>query len=380
MDSASIYYKNMADAMTYDGNMLFGHDRRYYIPPRIDLSARGEWLSKDSKHMDSRDKRYYAHEVHVPDDYMIVDAESFTPSSVYEEVRMIRVNPRQVAIPMTWFFKMKDMTIYEQWDFLRVYRLDIPYKLKTKTYLDDALSTAYDFGMEADFLNMFYDMLRDDPEEFKRRKGLLAAKKKEIWDKMMSCLREISNFRAESNEGWPELYDELLSDYNNSQLTGTMNLADYCNIAVRHDAKFYPVQKEMMRVHSKVWYVSMLTDDYVRLNAEYQKLKKQKDFDGSLYTFEDDNMPVPSETEKRTQTAVTPKEVKPASREAKPKSVPRPKAVPKPKPVQKPKNKVTVVQAQRPVPQKTVVTRPTPTTRNRFVDWILKLVDIVDPE
>ena len=370
----------MADAMTYDGNMLFGHDRRYYIPPRIDLSARGEWLSKDSKHMDSRDKRYYAHEVHVPDDYMIVDAESFIPSSVYEEVRMIRVNPRQVAIPMTWFFKMKDMTIYEQWDFLRVYRLDIPYKLKTKTYLDDALSTAYDFGMEADFLNMFYDMLRDDPEEFKRRKGLLAAKKKEIWDKMMSCLREISNFRAESNEGWPELYDELLSDYNNSQLTGTMNLADYCNIAVRHDAKFYPVQKEMMRVHSKVWYVSMLTDDYVRLNAEYQKLKKQKDFDGSLYTFEDDNMPVPSETEKRTQTAVTPKEVKPASREAKPKSVPRPKAVPKPKPVQKPKNKVTVVQAQRPVPQKTVVTRPTPTTRNRFVDWILKLVDIVDPE
>ena len=51
----------------------------------------------------------------------------------------------------------------------------------------------------------------------------------------------------------------------------------------------------MMRVHSKVWYVSMLTDDYVRLNAEYQKLRKQKDFDGSLYTFEDDNMPVPAE-------------------------------------------------------------------------------------
>ena len=44
MDSASIYYKNMADAMTYDGNMLFGYDRRYYIPLTIDLSARGEWL------------------------------------------------------------------------------------------------------------------------------------------------------------------------------------------------------------------------------------------------------------------------------------------------------------------------------------------------
>ena len=143
-------------------------------------------------------KRYYAHEVHVPDDYMIVDAESFTPSSVYEEVRMIRVNPRQVAIPMTWFFKLKDMTIYEQWDFLRVYRLDIPYKLKAKTYLDDALSTAYDFGMEADFLNMFYDMLRDNPEEFKRRKGLLSAKKKEIWNRMDSILVQAVGHRCRS--------------------------------------------------------------------------------------------------------------------------------------------------------------------------------------
>ena len=380
MDSASIYYKNMADAMTYDGNMLFGHDRRYYIPPRIDLSARGEWLSKDSKHMDSRDKRYYAHEVHVPDDYMIVDAESFIPSSVYEEVRMIRVNPRQVAIPMTWFFKMKDMTIYEQWDFLRVYRLDIPYKLKTKTYLDDALSKAYDLGMETDFLNMFYDMLRDNPEEFKRRKGLLSARKKEIWNRMVSILVQIGNYRAESDEGWPELYDELYNNYSNSKLTGTMNLADYCDLAVRHDEKFYPVQKEMMRVHSKVWYVSMLTDDYVRLNAKYQKLRKQKDFDGSLYTFEDDNMPVPAETEKRTQTVVTPKETKPVIIEAKPKSVPRQNPVPKAGLVQKPKNTAAAIQAHRPVSQKTVVTRPTPTTRNRFIDWILKLIDIVDPE
>ena len=144
MDSVNIYYKNMADAMTYDGNMLFGHDRRNYIPLKIDLSARGQWLPKDSKNRDSRDKRLYAHEVCVPDDYMIVDAETYTPTSTYEEARIIRVNKQQIAIPMKWFFKMKDMTIYEQWDFLRAYRLDIPYKLKTKICLDDALSKAYD--------------------------------------------------------------------------------------------------------------------------------------------------------------------------------------------------------------------------------------------
>ncbi len=276
----------MADAMTYDGNMLFGHDRRYYIPPRIDLSARGEWLSKDSKHMDSRDKRYYAHEVHVPDDYMIVDAESFTPSSVYEEVRMIRVNPRQVAIPMTWFFKMKDMTIYEQWDFLRVYRLDIPYKLKTKTYLDDALSTAYDFGMEADFLNMFYDMERDDPKEFKRRKNLLAEEKKEVRTKMKSCLAEINKLRATTDGCWTELSDELYSEYSSGRMFGEMNFMDYCELAARKDEKYREVQDAVSKVHSVAWYISMITDDYISLDEKLKEIATQKEFNGSLYSFE----------------------------------------------------------------------------------------------
>ena len=80
---------------------------------------------------------------------------------------------------------MKDMTIYEQWDFLRAYRLDMPCKLKTKICLDDALSKAYDLGMETDFLNMFYDMERDDPKEFKRRKNLLTSKKNKVKSSMI---------------------------------------------------------------------------------------------------------------------------------------------------------------------------------------------------
>ena len=93
------------------------------------------------------------------------------------------------------------------------YRLDIPYKLKAKTYLDDALSTAYDFGMEADFLNMFYDMERDDPKEFKRRKNLLGEEKKKIRTKMKSCLAEINKLRATTDGCWTELSDELYSEY-----------------------------------------------------------------------------------------------------------------------------------------------------------------------
>jgi len=285
MDSASIYYKNMADAMTYDGNMLFGHDRRNYIPLRIDLSARGEWLPKEPNHMDSRDKRYYAHEVHVPDDYMIVEAETFTPTTIHEEARFIRINKQQVAIPMTWFFRLKDMTIYEQWDFLRVYRLDIPSKLKAKTYLDDALNKAYDLGMEVDFLNMFYDMERDDPKEFKRRKNLLAEKKKEVRTEMKSCLAEINKLRATADSCWSELSDELYSEYSSGKMFGVMSFMDYCELAARMDEKYREVQETVCKVHSVAWYISMITDDYITIDEKLKELATENEFNGSLYSF-----------------------------------------------------------------------------------------------
>jgi hypothetical protein len=285
MDSVSIYYKNMADAMTYDGNMLFGHDRRNYIPLKIDLSARGQWLPKDSKNRDSRDKRLYAHEVCVPDDYMIVDAETYIPTSTYEEARIIRVNKQQIAIPMKWFFKMKDMTIYEQWDFLRAYRLDMPYKLKTKICLDDALSKAYDLGIETDFLNMFYDMERDDPKEFKRRKNLLASKKNKVKSSMRTCLCEINKLRATTDGSWPELFDELYIEYSSSRMFGTLNFTEYCEFSVRADEKYHAVLEEVQRIHSVAWYISMITDDYISLDEELQELEKQREFEADLYSF-----------------------------------------------------------------------------------------------
>ena len=275
----------MADAMTYDGNMLFGHDRRNYIPLKIDLSARGQWLPKHSKNLDSRDKRLYAHEVHISDDYMILTKDSFTPKNEYEEVRMIKVNERQVAIPMPWFFKLKDMTIYEQWDFLREYRLDLPFHLKSTPYLEDALGRAYDWGMEADFLNMFYDMLRDDPKEFKRRKNLLTSKKNKVKSSMRTCLCEINKLRATTDGSWPELFDELYIEYSSGRMFGTLNFTEYCEFSVRSDEKYHAVLEEAQRIHSVAWYISMIADDYISLDEELQELEKQREFDASLYSF-----------------------------------------------------------------------------------------------
>ena len=294
MDSVSIYYKNMADAMTYDGNMLFGHDYRHPSPVSIAIPAKGWWWPRYFKNRDLADKRFYAHEVHIPDDYMILTKDSFSPKNEYEEVRMIKVNERQVAIPMTWFFKLKNMTIFEQWDFLREYRLDLPFHLKSTPYLEDALGRAYDLGMESDFQNMFYDMLRDDPKEYMRRKELLNNRKKEVTKEMESRLSEINSYRI-IDDSWTELVEELYCEYSSGKVFGVMNFADYCEFAFRLDNKYLPVLNESQRVHSKVWYVSMITDDYVCLNKKLQDLNKQKEFDGSQYTFEDDELLIPKE-------------------------------------------------------------------------------------
>ena len=207
---------------------------------------------------------------------------------------MIKVNERQVAIPMTWFFKLKNMTIFEQWDFLREYRLDLPFHLKSTPYLEDALGRAYDLGMESDFQNMFYDMLRDDPKEYMRRKKLLNNRKKEVTKEMESRLSEINSYRI-IDDSWTELVEELYCEYSSGKVFGVMNFADYCEFAFRLDNKYLPVLNESQRVHSKVWYVSMITDDYVCLNKKLQDLNKQKEFDGSQYTFEDDELLIPKE-------------------------------------------------------------------------------------
>lgn len=275
----------MVDAVTYDGNMLFGHDCRHLSPPTVDIPAKGQWWPKYYKSRDLQDKRYYAHEVHVPDDYMIVDTETFCHSSVHEEVRMIRVNKRQVAIPMVWFFKLKDMTIYELWDFLRDYRLDLPFHLKSTPYLEDALGRACDMGMEADFLNMFYDMERDDLMEFERMKHLLGDKKKAVKAKMKACLGEINKLRATSDGSWTEMFDELYSNYSSGRLFGLMNFTEYCEMAAMSDEKYRAVVEETKKIHSVAWYISMITDDYISLDEKLQELEKQKEFNASLYSF-----------------------------------------------------------------------------------------------
>ena len=132
---------------------------------------------------------------------------------------------------------------------------------------------------------MFYDMERDDPKEFKRRKNLLTNKKNKVKSSMKTCLCEINRLRATTDGSWPELFDELYVEYSSGRMFGTLNFTEYCEFSVRSDEKYHSVLEEAQRIHSVAWYISMITDDYISLDEELQELEKQREFDASLYSF-----------------------------------------------------------------------------------------------
>ena len=132
---------------------------------------------------------------------------------------------------------------------------------------------------------MFYDMERDDPKEFERRKHLLGNKKKAVKLEMKACLSEINKLRATTDGNWPELFEELYANYSSSNLFRVMNFIEYCKFAAKANDKYLVALEEVQRIHSVVWYISMITDDYISLDEELQVLEKQKEFDTSLYSF-----------------------------------------------------------------------------------------------
>jgi len=124
-----------------------------------------------------------------------------------------------------------------------------------------------------------------DPKEFERRKHLLGNKKKAVKAKMKTCLGEINKLRATSSGSWPEMFDELYSNYSSGRLFGLMNFTEYCEMAAMSDEKYRAVVEEAKKIHSVAWYISMITDDYISLDEKLQELEKQKEFNASLYSF-----------------------------------------------------------------------------------------------
>lgn len=150
----------------------------------------------------------------------------------------------------------------------------------------------------------------------------------------------------------------------------TMNFAEYCEFTSNSDKKYLPVLKEVRMIHSKAWFISMMTDDYVCLCKKFQNLNKQKEFDGSQYTFEDDEMIVPNEIEKRyvekkpnkEKVQITVKEPIPVHEKSISKSVPIPEK--------------SFPQSLSPASIKCTSEKPPQKSAHRrnFMDWIVSLL------
>ena len=149
-----------------------------------------------------------------------------------------------------------------------------------------------------------------------------------------------------------------------------MNFAEYCEFTSNSDKKYLPVLKEVRMIHSKAWFISMMTDDYVCLCKKFQNLNKQKEFDGSQYTFEDDEMIVPNEIEKRyvekkpnkEKVQITVKEPIPVHEKSISKSVPIPEK--------------SFPQSLSPASIKCTSEKPPQKSAHRrnFMDWIVSLL------
>lgn len=372
MDSTSIYYKNMVDAMTYDGNMLFGHDRRNYIPlPEIPHEHWGQWS-------DNVTKRLYADEINVPNDYMIVDANMFGPI-INEGTKVIRINSQQVAIPMKEFFRLKDMDLYQQWEIIR-YNCILPKGVFSGGSLERALQNAYDHNVEDQLKGMFYDMKRDEPAEFERRKELLPNQIRKAYDEMEACYDKINKLRFEINGGWSDLLEELYYDYTSERDIRKWTLEQYCEFAAKRDIKFTTLLEEIQTIHSSAWYASVICDEYARLYEVVTELEKQEGFREYLYTFDDDIIPPSCKDDDKmaarsipiyepTITKESVSEISPISQSTISKTDNSQRL-----------NSEKAFYAPTPTTEEIHEKKCEPTFGERVRNWILKIIDKMDPE
>ena len=372
MDSTSIYYKNMVDAMTYDGNMLFGHDRRNYIPlPEIPHEHWGQWS-------DNVSKRLYADEINVPNDYMIVDTNLFGPI-INEGTKVIKINSQQVAIPMKEFFRLKDMDLYQQWEIIR-YNCILPKGVFSGGSLERALQNAYDHDVEGQLKGMFYDMKRDDPAEFARRKELLPNQIRRAYDEMEACYDKINKLRFEINGGWSDLLEELYYDYTSERDIRKWTLEQYCEIAAKRNTKFASLLEEIQTIHSSAWYASVICDEYARLYEVVTDLEKQEGFRDYLYTFDDELIPLTCNDEDKLVAKSIPIHEPTINKESVQEIPPIPQSV------------ISITDNSKRLITEKAFYAPTPTAEElhekkceqtfgeRVRNWILKIMDKMDPE
>ena len=257
MDNYWITLQNYVTSLVYEEDDLFGHP----------LPCHEQIRFPDLLYNNRNNNNYcfpvcYSKEKNIPSGYIIVSSDLFQPSSVHEEAKTVKVNRNQVAIPMKWLFKIKNMDIYEQWHFIKNSENSLPISIKQKNTLRDAMSKAFDLGLENDFLNMFYDMKEDNRAEYLKQMESFKASIDSLNEQINDCKQEIRKLR----QCWDEYYDILYDKFENSNQLNNTSFLNFCADAFKISRKSFP---DYLKADSVVIKISKLSDKLKKLLVKY---------------------------------------------------------------------------------------------------------------
>ncbi len=267
MDNYSIALRNYIEALTYDDDELFGHCLPHYFP-----ICEPEDLEDEHGGCSYYRLKWYSEEKKIPDDYVIVTKDVFQASSEYEEARTIKLENDRIAIPRKWYFRIKGMDIYEQWNFIRRYAKDLPDTFRKKKYLKDALLKAYDLGREEEIMQMFYDMKEEHVSEYDKRMNAFKEKIATLESDVKECLQTIRTLRT-SKVGWDKYYDELYKMYETSDYYGEHTLYEYCVDMFNRVTGAWLTFRDFRRKNSVAMRISSHTRRYNELTKRLEREK-----------------------------------------------------------------------------------------------------------
>ena len=271
MDNYWITLRSHAKALCYDKDELFGHPLTEYYPffsPVHSITSAFEYYTPVC----------YSKEKNIPDGYIIVTTDLFMPSSIHEEARTVWINKNQVAIPIKWFFRIKKMNFYDQWDMIKISKLDLPEGITANDSLYSAMRKAYNQGMEDSFMQLFYDMREENPNDFYKQICQYSNSINYLTLKIDEFKQEINDLRQQMDETFIVLYDE----FEKSSYYEKISFLDFCAYNLQIEREIF---LDYLDIDSAVIKISKVTNSFLKFKKENYLMKKDLENFESSHSF-----------------------------------------------------------------------------------------------
>lgn len=286
MKSLDAHLRNMAMALTDDGDNIFNRETRHFPPIQYLLPSK-RWLrQKYVSCVVPVIKRPYADGYCVPPHYVIMDTGCLTPLSEEELSVAIKVNRHQIGVPMKLFFRQNDMSICSQWEFIRHYYLYVPEVVKKEESMVKALCAALDNGWYGEMVSLFYDLKKENPDEFHRRLQSYIEREKELKRQMDECQDLIRVVRINKEFGWNDRWDELYDLFSETSKYKDKDFFRFCKYHFEEDDRMWAIFWDIRRAGTDAWKIARTSAKYFELKSKYKQTQYDKKSFLMYYTLE----------------------------------------------------------------------------------------------